>query len=220
MPTTPFDDIGGMVRSTASQFGVDPQVAWNVASRESGLNQSARSPVGAIGVMQLMPETARGLGVNPTDTHQNITGGVKYLKQMYDRYGHDWRKALAAYNAGPGAVDKAIFDSAAKLSVGFPGDQGDAWLAKLPTETQRYVQALAPSLTGPVPPPHGLVQKPTPTQPAPAKPRPAPTQHPSWLQQAESTVANAPVIRDIAPLYNKTWGAPIPFTVRMNNGDS
>jgi soluble lytic murein transglycosylase-like protein len=83
--------------------GVPVSVLDAVMRQESGYRADARSPVGAIGLMQLMPETAAGLGVNPHDPGQNVLGGAKYLKQMYDMFGN-WDSALAAYNAGPGAL--------------------------------------------------------------------------------------------------------------------
>jgi len=97
--------IVGMVRAAALQQGVDPQLALAVAKAESGLRPQAVSPAGAQGVMQLMPETAKDLGVsNPFDARQNIEGGVKYLKTMLDCFQGDPQQAIAAYNAGPQAV--------------------------------------------------------------------------------------------------------------------
>lgn len=83
--------------------GVPVSVIDAVMRQESSYNPAARSPVGAIGLMQLMPDTAAGLGVNPHDVGQNVLGGAKYLKQMHDMFGN-WDSALAAYNAGPGAL--------------------------------------------------------------------------------------------------------------------
>ena len=78
-----------------------------VTKQESGFNPSAVSPVGAIGLMQLMPDTAAGLGIsNPHDPVQNVLGGSKYLGQLWKKYHGDIPKVLAAYNAGSGAVDK------------------------------------------------------------------------------------------------------------------
>lgn len=99
-------DIPQAIVTTANQYGVDPGLALSVGHAESNLDPTATSPKGAVGVMQLMPDTAAGLGVDPHDVHQNIIGGVKYLKQLSDKYGGDHRLVAAAYNAGPGAVDK------------------------------------------------------------------------------------------------------------------
>ena len=97
-------DLATMVQDAARDQNVDARLVNAVAQAESGGDQSAVSPVGAIGVMQLMPDTAAGLGVNPYDKKQNIEGGAKYLREMLDTFGGDVRKAVAAYNAGPAAV--------------------------------------------------------------------------------------------------------------------
>lgn len=98
-------DIAKMVHLAAKKHGVDPKLAMAVAQAESGLSNEAVSPVGAVGVMQLMPETARSLGVrNIHDPRENIDGGVRYLKQMLTTFNGDVSKAVAAYNAGPQAV--------------------------------------------------------------------------------------------------------------------
>lgn len=97
-------DTSSLIQEAAARYQIDPRLVAAVAQTESGGNQEAVSPVGAIGVMQLMPDTAAGLGVNPYDKKQNIEGGAKYLRQMMDTFGGDVQKAVAAYNAGPQAV--------------------------------------------------------------------------------------------------------------------
>ncbi|MBO4852369.1 MAG: lytic transglycosylase domain-containing protein [Schwartzia sp.] len=92
------------IREAAGKYGVDPKLVSAVAEIESGFSQDAVSATGAVGVMQLMPETAESLGVNPYDAKQNISGGAQYLRQMLDDFNGDVRKAVAAYNAGPEAV--------------------------------------------------------------------------------------------------------------------
>lgn len=95
-----------LLTAAAEKYNVDPRLAKAVAIAESNMNQDDISDAGAIGVMQLMPETARGLGVDPYDREQNIDGGVRFLGQMLQTFNGDVRKAVAAYNAGPGAVKK------------------------------------------------------------------------------------------------------------------
>lgn len=101
-----FDEMREFTRRGAEYYGIDPSLAFAMFEQESQWDPKAVSPAGAIGVAQLMPETAKGLGVNPHDTWENIDGGLRYLKQQLDKY-KDPSLALAAYNAGPGAVDKA-----------------------------------------------------------------------------------------------------------------
>lgn len=96
----------GMIEAAARHFGVDSDLVKAIATAESNMNQDARSYVGAIGVMQLMPETAGSLGVDPYDKKQNIEGGAHYIRQMLDKFNGNVKYAIAAYNAGPGAVQK------------------------------------------------------------------------------------------------------------------
>ena len=111
-----------IVRDAAERHDLDPALVKAVISTESDWNPYAVSPKGAMGLMQLIPATAERFGVgNPYDPAQNVEGGTAYLKELLDRYHGDLSKSLAAYNAGPGAVD---------ASGGVP------WYP----ETRRYVQ--------------------------------------------------------------------------------
>ena len=95
------------ITAAATANGVDPALLAGLVKQESGFNPNAGSGAGARGLTQLMPSTAAGLGVsNVLDPAQSLNGGAKYLKQQLDTFGGDVTKALAAYNAGPGAVQR------------------------------------------------------------------------------------------------------------------
>lgn len=118
-------DVDSAINEMAEKYNLDPALLAAMAEQESGFNQSAQSEAGAMGIMQLMPGTAEGLGVDPSDLRGNLEGGAKYLRQMLDKYDGDVEKALAAYNAGPGSLDSV---------------NGD--ISKLSGETQKYVPSV------------------------------------------------------------------------------
>jgi len=120
--TASGDHLDQIVQEAAERHNLDPALVKAVISTESGWNPSAISRKGAVGLMQLIPETAERFGVgNAFDPAQNVEGGTTYLKELLDRYNGDLTKSLAAYNAGEHAVDQ---------SGGIPAYP----------ETQRYVQ--------------------------------------------------------------------------------
>jgi soluble lytic murein transglycosylase-like protein len=94
------------ITAAANKYGIDPAVLKGLIRQESNFDASAQSGAGAQGLTQLMPGTAATLGVDPSDPAQAIDGGAKYLAQQLQKFGNDPSKALAAYNAGPGAVTK------------------------------------------------------------------------------------------------------------------
>ncbi|WP_050527439.1 lytic transglycosylase domain-containing protein [Pseudorhodobacter aquimaris] len=94
-----------VAKAAARKHSIPEDLFLRLVQQESGWNPAAKSHAGATGLAQLMPGTARKLGVNIHDPHQNLEGGARYLRMMYNKFG-SWRLALAAYNAGPGAVEK------------------------------------------------------------------------------------------------------------------
>jgi soluble lytic murein transglycosylase-like protein len=103
----PPPEIDALVQQNAAAFGVDPALVKSVIANESAYNANATSNVGAQGLMQLMPDTAAELGVTDAyDPAQNVAGGTRYLRSLLDRFNGNTRLAVAAYNAGPAAVEK------------------------------------------------------------------------------------------------------------------
>lgn len=106
-------DYMGMAAMYARQYGLDPELFVRQMVQESGMNPDAVSPKGAVGIAQIMPDTAKdpGYGVTPiedrTDPEESLRFGAEYMRAMLDKYDGDYGLALAAYNAGPGSVDKA-----------------------------------------------------------------------------------------------------------------
>jgi len=100
-------DLDAIFEAAGQKYNISPNLLKSVAKVESNFRPYVTSKAGAMGIMQLMPDTARGLGVaDAFDPAQNIMGGAKYLRQMLDKFGGDLRLALGAYNAGPGNVAK------------------------------------------------------------------------------------------------------------------
>jgi soluble lytic murein transglycosylase-like protein len=120
--------IDEAIEQASKKYGIDSDLIKAVIKAESSFNPNAKSHAGAMGLMQLMPGTARAMGVsNPYDIEQNVDGGTKYLRGLLDMYGNSKEMALAAYNGGPGTVRNR--------GVKSPED-----IYKMPTETRNYVQ--------------------------------------------------------------------------------
>ncbi len=99
-------DLRALVAAAAKKYEIDEKLLHSVVRAESGYRAEAVSPKGAVGLMQLMPETARSYGADPTDPAQNVETGTRYLAELLTKYDGGLYRALAAYNAGPGAVAK------------------------------------------------------------------------------------------------------------------
>jgi hypothetical protein len=109
VPHAPADLAARLANQAAEKYLLPDSFVRSVMKAESGFQANAVSPKGAIGLMQLMPDTARALGVDPRDPHQNADGGAQYLRQLLAKYENEPNQvllALAAYNAGPGAVER------------------------------------------------------------------------------------------------------------------
>lgn len=104
----PSPSLDAMIRRSSARHGIEPSLIEAVVRQESGGFPCALSPKGAMGLMQLMPSTALTLGVdNPFEPESNLDGGVRFLRNLLDRYQGDWALALGAYNAGPRRVDES-----------------------------------------------------------------------------------------------------------------
>lgn len=124
-------EYAALIEQAAAKYGVDPSLIEAVIQTESGFQADAVSSAGAKGLMQLMDGTARGLGVSDSfNPEQNIDGGTKYLSLLLRKYNGNEQVALAAYNAGPGRIDRIGIRT---------NEQLQAAIDSLPEETQRYV---------------------------------------------------------------------------------
>lgn len=120
-------DYVDMARQAALNAGISPDLFVRQIQQESGFNPNAGSPAGAEGIAQFMPGTAASMGVNPYDPSSALPGAARLMAGLASQFGGDYAKALAAYNAGPGAVQAAVAQG------------GGSWLSYMPTETQNYV---------------------------------------------------------------------------------
>lgn len=124
-------DYSSMIEAAAAKYGLDPALVESVVKTESGFNPNAQSSAGAKGLMQLMDSTARSLGVTDSfDPQQNIDAGSRYLSYLMRKYNNNEQVALAAYNAGPGTVDRLGISTNEELQEK---------LGTLPEETRNYI---------------------------------------------------------------------------------
>lgn len=121
------NDYVDMARQAAIAAGISPDAFVRQIQQESGFNPNAGSPAGAEGIAQFMPATASSMGVNPYDPSSALPGAARLMAGLAAQFGGDYSKALAAYNAGPGAVQSAVAAGGAN------------WLSLMPAETQNYV---------------------------------------------------------------------------------
>ncbi len=127
MSFTQANDYVSMARQAALSAGINPDTFVRQIQQESGFNPNAGSPAGAQGIAQFMPGTAASMGINPYDPAQALSGAARLMASLSAQFGGDYAKALAAYNAGPGAVNSAVAQGGAN------------WLSYMPAETRNYV---------------------------------------------------------------------------------
>lgn len=125
--TLPTNQYVAMARQDAINVGIPPDYFVRQIYAESGFDPNAYSPAGAIGIAQFEPGTAAGLGINPNDPAQALSGAARLMASYAMQYNGDYAKALAAYNTGGGNVDSAVRNC------------GAAWLSCVPAETQNYI---------------------------------------------------------------------------------
>ena len=132
-------DMAEMVLAKAKKYGIDPNIAMRMVRQESQFNPKAESKVGAAGLTQLMPNTAKEMGMSPEDRYdpeKSLEGGFKYLNKLRNQYGGDYEKALAAYNWGQGHVNKHLAKNDGTLNR-----------TGLPKETAQYLNKIMPGST-------------------------------------------------------------------------
>jgi soluble lytic murein transglycosylase-like protein len=123
-------DYQDLARQDAIDAGINPDYFVRQIQQESGFDPNAGSPAGAEGIAQFMPSTAASMGIDPYDPAQALNAAAQMMANLSAQYGGDYAKALAAYNAGSGAVDAAVAQG------------GGSWLSYLPSETQNYVSII------------------------------------------------------------------------------
>lgn len=165
-----YGDFSTFINKYAKEHNIDPDLAAAVMNWESGGNPNAISSQGAIGLFQLMPDTAKSLGVDPHNVEQNIKGGIMYLRQMLDKYNNNLELALRAYNAGPGATDAGRYpDETKKYVPGVLGIYRKYRSSRPQKKTNPAQQTPAQGNTPPVQPTQPTPERSTTAQKTPVK---------------------------------------------------
>jgi soluble lytic murein transglycosylase-like protein len=205
----PTGDVPEYLLHAAQLQNVPPPLAIAVGQQESGLSQKARGASGEVGVMQLMPKTARDLGVDPNNVNENMEGGVRYIREAMDAYPGDLDKVLAYYNAGPPSVQNAI----AKDPVN--------WRDQLPEQTRSYITGVRARIRRFGADPDAILTGGTTAAagPAPAATVMVPGYEPEGLLVRGNTeILNRPVLRN--PDVDGMRSTSTATTVSFNAGDS